>query len=171
MLRHLLSIILLPFVVVVDMPAWLLAAFAADDVRWVDAAPTAWLVRALGLALFVIGPGLFGWCVSLFARVGQGTLAPWDPAHNLVIAGPYRYVRNPMISGVAAMLWGEALLWGSVALGVWACAFILINHTYFLLLEEPGLEKRFGEEYRRYKQHVPRWMPRFTAYKDPARAD
>ncbi len=159
MLRHLLSIILLPFVVVVVVPAWLLNS-AAGDTRWSDASLIGWLLRTIGLVLFIIGLGLFVRCVSLFARVGRGTLAPWDPTRNLVAAGPYGYVRNPMISGVAAMLVGEALLWGSIALGLWASAFIAINHVYFVLSEEPGLEKRFGESYRAYKASVPRWIPR-----------
>src|SRR5512139_3429989 len=142
-LRHLLSIILLPFVVVVLVPAWLLNTFPPDV--------PSWALRAIGLLLFLGGLGLFGWCVSLFARVGRGTLAPWDPTSSLVAVGPYRYVRNPMISGVAAMLLGETLLWGSLALGVWAFAFILINHAYFIWSEEPGLERRFGESYQIYK--------------------
>jgi protein-S-isoprenylcysteine O-methyltransferase Ste14 len=158
-LRHLLSILLLPFVVVVIVPAWLLNS-VANDTRWSDASLGGWLLRTIGLALFVVGLGLFGWCVSLFARVGRGTLAPWDPTRYLVAVGPYRYVRNPMISGVAAMLLGEALLWGSIALGLWACVFITINHVYFVLSEEPGLEQRFGESYRAYKASVPRWIPR-----------
>ncbi len=161
MLRHLLSILLLPFVVVVMVPAWLLNGIALDSIRWADAVLLAWLLRALGLTLFASGLGLFSWCVILFARVGRGTLAPWDPTRDLVAVGPYRYVRNPMISGVAAMLVGEALLWGSIALGLWACIFILINHAYFVSLEEPGLERRFGESYRVYKASVPRWLPRF----------
>ncbi len=160
MLRHLLSIILLPFVVVVVVPAWLLNRFASGT-PWIDALLLTWLPRALGLALFAFGLVLFSWCVSLFARVGRGTLAPWDPTRNLVAVGPYRYVRNPMISGVAAMLLGEALLWGSLAVGLWACVFILFNHAYFVLSEEPGLEQRFGESYRAYKASVPRWLPRF----------
>ncbi len=162
LLRHLLSILLLPFVVVVMVPAWLLngSAFAT---LWLDASSLAWLLRALGLALFVSGLGLFSWCVSLFARVGRGTLAPWDPTRDLVAVGPYRYVRNPMISGVVAMLVGEALLWGSIALGLWACTFALINQIYFVLSEEPGLERRFGESYRVYKASVPRWLPRFKS--------
>ncbi len=162
MLRHLLSIILLPFLVVVVVPAWLLNTSAIGTSR-IDASLLTWLLRALGLTLFAFGLGLFSWCVSLFARVGRGTLAPWDPTRNLVAVGPYRYVRNPMISGVAAMLVGEALLWRSIALGAWACVFIAINHAYFLLSEEPGLERRFGEPYRVYKANVPRWIPRFRA--------
>lgn len=159
LLRQLLSILLLPFLVVVVVPAWLLN-LATGDTRWSEASLWGWLFRAAGVALFAAGLGLFGWCVRLFARVGRGTLAPWDPTRNLVALGPYRYVRNPMIAGVASMLIGEALLWGSIALGLWACVFILINHVYFVWSEEPGLERRFGGRYRAYKADVPRWIPR-----------
>ena len=74
--------------------------------------------------------------------------------------GPYRYVRNPMISGVAVMLLGEALFHGSWVIGIWFGVFVYINHVYCILSEEPGLEKRFGESYRAYKKEVPRWIPR-----------
>jgi protein-S-isoprenylcysteine O-methyltransferase Ste14 len=160
LLRHLLSILLLPFVVVVVVPAWLRTAFAASDSRWVDGSPIVWLSRLAGAVLIVVGVALFSWCVSLFARVGQGTLAPWDPTRKLVAIGPYRFVRNPMISGVALLLIGQALLWGSWVVGLWAFVFITINHIYFVLSEEPGMEERFGEPYRKYKANVPRWVPR-----------
>jgi protein-S-isoprenylcysteine O-methyltransferase Ste14 len=77
-----------------------------------------------------------------------------------VAVGPYRYVRNPMISGVVLMLIGQALYLGSSAIGIWAFIFVCINHIYFVLSEEPGLEKRFGKSYRVYKANVPRWVPR-----------
>ena len=159
-LRHALSILLLPFLVVVIVPAWLLATFAASDSRWVDNAPIDWLARLAGATLIIAGLGLFSWCVSLFVRVGRGTLAPWDPTRKLVAIGPYRFVRNPMIGGVAALLIGQALVRGSWLVGLWASAFILINHVYFVVSEEPGLAARFGEPYRRYKADVPRWIPR-----------
>jgi protein-S-isoprenylcysteine O-methyltransferase Ste14 len=160
LLRHLLSILLLPFLVVVIIPYLLVNNFVALDTRWVDGALIAWLLRFAGAFLIICGLTLFSWCVSLFARIGMGTLAPWDPTRNLVAQGPYRFVRNPMIIGVALMLFGQALLWGSCIMGVWACFFVLINHIYFVLAEEPGLEKRFGEAYRVYKANVPRWVPR-----------
>jgi len=69
-------------------------------------------------------------------------------------------MRNPMISGVALMLLGEALLWGSWLVGLWASVFVAINHLYFVLSEEVGLERRFGQSYRDYKARVPRWIPR-----------
>lgn len=160
LMRHLLSILLLPFVMVVIVPRWLTRAWAASDTRWQDGTALAWIGRAAGAASFVVGLALFAWCVALFARVGEGTLAPWDPTRRLVAVGPYRYVRNPMISGVAAMLVGEALLRGSRVLAGWCAVFVLFNHVYFLLSEEPGLERRFGEPYAEYKRTVPRWIPR-----------
>jgi Phospholipid methyltransferase len=65
--------------------------------------------------------------IRLFARAGQGTLAPWDPTRRLVIQGPYRYLRNPMISGVLAVLIGEAVLLGSPPLAAWFAVFLAAN--------------------------------------------
>ena len=165
-LRHVLSILLLPFLVVVIVPYLLLTTFANIDTRWGNCSLSLWLFRAAGAVSLICGLMLFGWCVSLFARVGKGTLAPWDPTRNLVAKGPYRFIRNPMIIGVALMLLGQALLWGSWVVGAWACVFVFINHVYFLLSEEPGLEKRFGEVYRVYKTNVPRWVPRLRPWPD-----
>lgn len=159
-----LSILLMPFMVVVGVPFWLLTAFADVDHRWVDGSITALLFRCAGAVFILAGFSLFSWCVCLFARVGQGTLAPWDPTRNLVAVGPYRFVRNPMIAGVAMMLFGEALFRGSWILEIWVCIFFCINHIYFVLSEEPGLERRFGESYSIYKQNVPRWVPRLRPW-------
>jgi protein-S-isoprenylcysteine O-methyltransferase Ste14 len=160
LLRHLLSILMLPFMAAVLVPYWLLKTSAVNDTRWNDGALGASLFRSAGIVLLLAGFALFSWCVVLFARVGQGTLAPWDPTRQLVAVGPYRLVRNPMISGVAMLLVGQALFWGSRAVAVWAGVFILVNHVYFVLSEEPGLDLRFGESYRLYKANVPRWIPR-----------
>ncbi|MGH7449533.1 MAG: methyltransferase family protein [Longimicrobiales bacterium] len=150
---------LLPFVVVVVVPVWLLTSWPRLDHRW-NSVPFVYGGRALGLLMFVAGLLLFSWCVVLFARVGRGTLAPWDPTQRLVAVGPYRHVRNPMISAVGAMLVGEALFFGSAMLAGWALLFVAINHVYFLASEEPGLHRRFGDAYVDYKRHVPRWLPR-----------
>ncbi len=112
------------------------------------------------MVLIAAGVALWAWTVWLFARIGRGTLAPWDPTRRLVAAGPYRHVRNPMISAVLAVLIGEALVFASASLGLYAAIFFAINWLYFVLHEEPGLERRFGESYREYKRAVPRWLPR-----------
>ena len=163
-LRHSISILFLPFLVVVVVPSYLLTAFTSSDSCWVNGSPIMWLSRFVGGASIIIGFALFSWCVSLFARVGQGTLAPWDPTRNMVIVGPYRFIRNPMISGVALMLIGQTLLWGSWVMAIWAGIFVLINQVYFVLSEEPGLERRFGEPYCVYKANVPRWLPRMKVW-------
>lgn len=157
-MRHLLSVLLLPFVVVVVVPRWILRSLAAWDLRWTETFLTP-VGQVLGGVVFGAGLGLFAWCLVLFARIGRGTLAPWDPTRRLVAVGPYRYVRNPMISGVAAMLLGEALFFGSALLASWVVLFILVNHVYFVVSEEPGLERRFGAAYTEYKDRVPRWLP------------
>lgn len=164
LLRHLISILLLPFVVVVVVPRWLLRAWAMSDTVWVGGTAPELIGHIAGSLIFLSGFALFGWCVSLFARVGKGTLAPWDPTQRLVAVGPYKYVRNPMISGVVTMLIGESVFHGSRVLAVWAATFIALNYIFFLIFEEPDLESRFGEDYRRYKAAVPRWIPRRTPW-------
>jgi protein-S-isoprenylcysteine O-methyltransferase Ste14 len=163
-LRHILSILLLPCIAVVVLPVYFLRTFADVDTRWSEASFLMWLSLAVGPALIIFGCVLFIWCVSLFIRIGRGTLAPWDPTQSLVTAGPYRYVRNPMISGVATILMGLATFLGSWVTAIWTFTFVLVNTIYFIVSEEPGLEKRFGESYRLYKQHVPRWIPRRTPW-------
>ena len=158
-LRQAIAILLLPFMVVVVVPRWLLHSPSGLSDRWSES-PLANLGQAVGVFLFLLGFCLFVWCVMLFARVGQGTLAPWDATRRLVAVGPYRYVRNPMITSVVTMLAGEALFFGSTVLAGWLVLFFVLNHVYFILLEEPSLEQRFGASYAEYKKRVPRWLPR-----------
>ena len=164
-LRHLLSILLLPFVMVVIVPRWLLRAWSPSDTRWVDGTVAAAFAHIAGVVVFLSGFALFAWCVSLFARVGEGTLAPWDPTRRLVAVGPYQYMRNPMITGVVTMLLGETLFLGSRVVGIWVATFITINQIYFMISEEPGLERRFGAAYVEYKSAVPRWIPTAKPWK------
>ena len=149
-LRHLTAIVLLPGTVTVLVPALLLS----------DARFAPWPLAVAGAVLLAAGVGTIGWTVSLFAGVGRGTLAPWDPPSKLVVRGPYRYVRNPMISGVLTMLLGEAALFGSWELLIWAAVVFALNAVYFVAVEEPGLRRRFGAEYEAYAARTPRWVPR-----------
>jgi protein-S-isoprenylcysteine O-methyltransferase Ste14 len=155
--RHARAIVLLPGTVAVVVPAVLIAPDG------VDFDP---LRVALGVPLVLAGLALWVWTVRLFARIGRGTLAPWDATQRLVVEGPYAHVRNPMITGVLAVLVGEALIFGSAAIAIWAAVFAVVNHGFFLVYEEPAVERRFGDEYRRYKEHVPRWIPRRAPYPD-----
>jgi protein-S-isoprenylcysteine O-methyltransferase Ste14 len=106
------------------------------------------------------GPGpLFAASLRRFASEGVARFA-WDPPRALVVRGPYRHVRNPMISGVLFVLFGEALALLSPPHGVWATAFLALNLVYIPLVEEPRLAQRFGDPYREYCRHVRRFLPR-----------
>jgi protein-S-isoprenylcysteine O-methyltransferase Ste14 len=153
-LRHLLAIGLLPGVVAGVVPALILAG---DELA-------AWPLVVLGGAAIALGLALIMQTVALFATVGQGTLAPWDPTARLVVRGPYRRVRNPMISGVLCVLLGEALLFASMGLLAWFAIVFAVNAVYFPLVEEPGLRRRFGADYEAYRAAVPRWLPRLRPW-------
>lgn len=153
------AIVLLPGTVTVLIPLLILIA-NGTDVGWGLEEALAVLPVLLGLAAIAAGLALWLWTVRLFARVGRGTLAPWDPTRHLVVEGPYRHVRNPMISAVVTVLAGEGVLFGSRPLLIWCVAFLGINHAFFLIYEEPGLVRRFGDRYRAYRRNVPRWLPR-----------
>jgi protein-S-isoprenylcysteine O-methyltransferase Ste14 len=145
--------------VAVVIPA-LLVASSGTNVGWgLDGAPASIPVLA-GLASLAAGLRLAVQTIALFGSAGEGTLAPWDPTRRLVVAGPYRRVRNPMITGVALILLGEALLLGSPAIAIELAVFAALNAAYMPLFEEPGLLRRFGDEYAAYRDAVPRWIPR-----------
>jgi protein-S-isoprenylcysteine O-methyltransferase Ste14 len=154
--RHLRAIGLLPFVATVVVPGVLV--WHGDDVH--VGAPA-----LLGALLIAVGVGLFAWTVALFEALGEGTLAPWDPTSKLVVRGPYRHVRNPMITGVLAILLGEAAVLGMPALLEWAAIFLAANALWMPLVEEPGLRRRFGSQYDVYAANVPRWLPRLRPWR------
>lgn len=119
----------------------------------------------IGVIIVVIGLYAITMTVSSIIRIGKGTLAPWSPSIHLVIGGMYGYVRNPMIIGVLTVLIGESIAIVSYKIFVWALCFFVINNIFFLIYEEPNLEKKFGDEYREYKKNVPRWIPRLKPFK------
>jgi protein-S-isoprenylcysteine O-methyltransferase Ste14 len=155
---------LLPGTVSVVVPALILLTGDGPNIGWGLDGLLAVAPLVVGFALIAAGLALWVWTVRLFASIGEGTLAPWDPTRHLVIDGPYRHVRNPMITGVLVVLLGEATLLGAPGLLLWAAIFVAVNHVFFLVHEEPALERRFGEQYRDYKRQVPRWLPRRMPY-------
>ena len=162
--RSLRSIIALPGVALILIPALILWLTHSFNPGWGLPLWGATLVSILGLALMVIGLILLGATVRLFTGVGEGTLAPWDAPKHLVVVGPYRYVRNPMHSGVFIVLYGEGLLTGSVPILIFATAAFVFHWFYIPLMEERWLTEKFGEAYLTYKKHVPAWIPRLTPW-------
>ncbi len=71
-----------------------------------------------------------------------------------------------MILGVLLVMVSEGLLLGSKGIFILALVFFLGNTLYFILSEEPKLEERFGEDYRRYKTNVRRWVPQLKPWEE-----
>ena len=165
LLRQLLSIAILPGTVLVLVPLWIARANGIGFALAGSAGGRA--LQLLGVALLALGLVLFASSLRRFASEGEGTLAPWDPPRKLVVRGPYRFVRNPMISGVVFVLFAEALLLRSPPHLLWALAFLALNLVYIPALEEPQLVRRFGDPYREYCRHVPRVFPRVTPWQPP----
>jgi protein-S-isoprenylcysteine O-methyltransferase Ste14 len=164
-LRHLIAILVLPFTVTAVVPFWIARRYQVAAT--LPESPADLLLALAGVVVGGIGLALFLASLRRFSTEGEGTLAPWDPPRRLVVRGPYRYVRNPMISGVIFVLFGEAALLRSAPHLTWALTFVAINAIYIPLLEEPMLADRFGEDYRRYKANVPRFLPRLKPWDSP----
>lgn len=163
LIAHLISVLLLPFNVTVIIPT-LLLWFFNYNVVWAFDLPFSMLILLIGLCVFIFGLVLVISSIRQFSKRGKGTLAPWHPPQKLVVSGIYRYTRNPMISGVVLVLLGEVIILGSVPMVFWLILFAGVNYLYFIIGEEPELEKRFGEDYIEYKKNVPRLLPRIKPW-------
>lgn len=127
--------------------------------------------RAIGVAMIAAGLPVLLDSFARFAIQGLGTPAPVAPPQHLIVTGLYRYVRNPMYVGVSSLIFGQGLLFGitqilEYGVVVWAAFFLFV-----LLYEEPALRSKFGDEYREFCAHVPRWIPRFKPWRKPSAAD
>ncbi len=116
-------------------------------------------VQLIGLTIVALGFGLVLWCLVTFAFVGKGTAAPFDPPRQLVIVGPYRFVRNPIYIGAIIAMLGAALYFESAALALYALVVLIVTHLMVRLYEEPHLRRAFGQPYEDYLRSVHRWIP------------
>ena len=162
--QHLKTIILLPTMVTLIIPTILLLVTREINLGWFLSYPLSIIPTVLGCTLIGIGLLLLVKTIQLFAKIGKGTMAPWDPPKKLVVFGIYRHTRNPMILGVIIILLGEAVVFGSISLFLWFILFLIGNHIYIIKAEEPDLIRRFKEDYPLYMKHVPRWIPRLKPW-------
>ena len=123
--------------------------------------------QVAGVMVGVGGAALALWCITTFVVIGRGTPAPFDPPRRLVIAGPYRLVRNPMYIGAGLALGGAALFYESSAILGYCAAFLVVMHLFVVLYEESALRASFGEAYSRYCRDVHRWLPSFGHRQSP----
>jgi|SRR6185503_3039074 len=112
---------------------------------------------AIGAVLVVVGGGLALRSALLLMGRGRPRRGP-KPA--LVIAGPYRRVRNPLVTGLLVAAAGLALASSSPALALATVLAAAGAHVWIVRVEEPRLTARFGAAYEAYLRDVPRWRPR-----------
>ncbi|MGH6734699.1 MAG: methyltransferase family protein [Methyloceanibacter sp.] len=105
---------------------------------------------ALGLVLGVLS-------VRAFHRAGT-KVVPGQPATALVTSGPYRVTRNPIYIGLALVYFGLSLVLTSLWVLLLLIPALMILQRGVVLPEEAYLERKFGDDYRRYKALVPRWL-------------
>ncbi|MGH9443708.1 MAG: methyltransferase family protein [Thermoanaerobaculia bacterium] len=120
--------------------------------------PPSFSVSSLAASVLLLaGAAVVLRCVWDFFAAGRGTLAPVDPPKRLVVAGLYRFTRNPMYNGVLAAILGEAWLFRAPVLLFYAFCVLTGFHLFVVLYEERTLAGRFGHEYASYRRRVPRW--------------
>ncbi|MFQ5881220.1 MAG: methyltransferase family protein [Candidatus Methylomirabilales bacterium] len=147
---------LLPLTVLVLLPLLItrwdrhLVVFSLGPFRW------------LGLLPICLGVSLGIWSAFLLLTRGEGTPAPWDPPEKFVLAGPYQYLRNPMMLGGFLTLSGEAIVAQSLAILLYFLLVMSFACWYVIAVEEKELKARFGDTYLAYKECIPRWVPRLT---------
>jgi protein-S-isoprenylcysteine O-methyltransferase Ste14 len=144
--------------VVAGIVPWIISGWRSHD--WGSAAwvvPVAWIAIALGVAFLLHAFALFA--------LHRGTPAPVAPTETLVVTGVYRFVRNPMYLAVLTIILGQALLFGSWGLVVYAAIVLTAVVTFVKGYEEPTLTETYGEQYLEYRHNVPGWWPRLTPWR------
>jgi len=146
-LKNLLFTLVVPGTVAIYVPLRIAADRSA-------ASGATFAVAALCL---VLGASIYVWCVWDFATFGRGTPAPIDAPKKLVVRGLYRYTRNPMYTGVLAVIVGWVLLFRAPELTLYALFVAVCFESFVLLYEEPHLRGEFGRQYEDYCSRVGRW--------------
>jgi protein-S-isoprenylcysteine O-methyltransferase Ste14 len=115
----------------------------------------------LSIPVMALGVAVTAWSAFHFLKV-KGTPVPFNPPPQVVKTGPYRYARNPMLTGVFLILFGIGFGVNSVSLVFFFTPlFVLINVWELKQIEEPELIKRLGDEYLEYRKQTPMFLPKF----------
>jgi protein-S-isoprenylcysteine O-methyltransferase Ste14 len=135
---------------------WLASSTLLARSGWISLATATLIVTLAALACLVAGASLRVWGTSY---LGSGVMR--DSAlhgDGLVVAGPYRHLRNPLYLGSWLLALGT-----SVLMPVDGALLFLVATSLFVFAlirtEESFLSARLGEVYRQYCRLVPRWLP------------
>ena len=133
--------------------------------------PLPWRLSGLSVAVLLVPASLLGvWSAWAMSVIGQGTPFPTDTARQLVVTGPYRYVRNPMAIAGMTQACGVGLYLGSWGVLAYVLVGGVVWNTWARPAEEGDLEQRFGASYAHYKRQVRCWIPTLTGYRAQAGA-
>ena len=116
-----------------------------------------WTMVPLGLLLALGGFGLITWSKRQLDAALQPSL-PGEPTTTLVTTGPFARSRNPNYLGAVIALFGGAVMAGSLWMLGTAVVTAIILDRWMIRPEERYLADRFGEDYRRYRDRVRRWI-------------
>jgi protein-S-isoprenylcysteine O-methyltransferase Ste14 len=116
---------------------------------------------ASSLPLLLIGLAIYAWSLRQFIRF-RGTPVPFNPPPTVMTTGPYKYCRNPMEDSIFIVMFGLGLVLRSVSLVFFVTPlFVLFFAWEAKAIEEPELVKRLGEDYIRYRNRTPMFIPRW----------
>ena len=110
-----------------------------------------------GILLIIFGFVLNIWADSLF-KTFKTTVKPDQEPTYLITGGPFRFSRNPMYLGMAAILLGAAIVSRSLISFIFPIIFAGVMQKIFIPFEESMLESAFGNKYHYYKKTVRRWL-------------
>lgn len=123
---------------------------------WTRQNPAWW--NLVGFVIATTGVVLYVWCLVFHYRSYRTSVRVGFTPPHLVIAGPYRFSRNPMyLTGLFGWL-GWVIFYGSPAV---LMGFVLLWTIFTFRVipyEERQLEELFGDEYLEYQRTVPRWI-------------
>ena len=117
-------------------------------------------IAAAGLGLFLLGTVLALWAGYDLMVQGQGTPFPLDPTTDIVTRGAYRYVRNPQAIAMTLMVAGEVVALRAPRLWLTLPLLVVFLEGLARPWEDRQLLETYGACYVRYRERVPRWLPR-----------
>ncbi|MEJ2505912.1 MAG: isoprenylcysteine carboxylmethyltransferase family protein [Ignavibacteriaceae bacterium] len=120
-----------------------------------------------GFVIAIIGELIRFWGVSWAGSETRTTSGVGGS--NLIISGPFAYVRNPLYVGNMMLYLGVGIMSWALFPYLQAAAFIFFAIQYYSIVseEENFLKTEFGEDYKKYCENVPRFFPRIIPYKNP----
>lgn len=115
----------------------------------------------VGVPLIPVGMLLIIWAnyvLLWIGRIGFKDREPMQRPSNLVVVGPYRFTRNPIYLGCILIMLGLVIISSSIVIASLLLVAYIVFRFVFIRREEAILEEEFGEDYRKFKKRVRRWL-------------